>query len=187
MALKLLPPRGCHPSCLLHQLLIVLLLVQLEPMRPCNALDTDYCIIDVDIERNQIRIDSSQLGVKELPAIFSGQRLHKFSILSIIHYIYLDLEPSEELQSVAIRVCDNTDEADVDCSAADNSSDAAITNIASASTNYVALGPIAWDLLTLGFMDLTERTNVTSIVLPMPSCPGRTEIINSNIFKLVRT
>lgn len=185
MALSRLPPRGCYPSCLLHQLLIVLLLVQLEPMRPCNALDTDYCIIDVDIERNQIRIDSS-LGVKELPAIFFGQRLHKFSILYIIHYIYLDLEPSEELQSVTIRVCDNTDNTDMECSA-DNSSNAAITNMASASANYLALGPITWDLVTLGFMDLTERTNVTTIALPLPPCAGRAEIINSNIFKLVRT
>ena len=178
MARSRFPPRGWAA---LQQLLIVLL-VQLE-MMPCNAMNTDYCITDVDIERNQIRLGSSSLGAEEIPAIFVGQRWHKFSLLSIIRYIYL--EPSDQLQSPPIRVCDDTDETDIDCSA-DNSSDAVTTNIiASASANYLALGPIAWDLVTLGFMDLSERTNVTTIVLPWPPCPERAEIINRNIFKLV--
>ena len=187
MALSHFPPRGCYPSgrfklAALQQLLIVFLVqLQLE-MMPCNAVDTGYCITDVDIERGQIRLDSSQLEVKELPAIFVGQRLHKFALLSIIHYIYL--EPSKQPQSPTIRLCDNTDETDIDCSA-DNSSDAATTNIASASANYLALGPLAWDLVTLGFMDLSDRTNVTTVVLPWPPCPERAEIINRNIFKLV--
>jgi hypothetical protein len=36
---------------------------------------------------------------------------------------------------------------------------------------------MTWDFLTLGAMDAAERTNVTTIILPAPPCPGSEETV----------
>ena len=172
----------------LQQLLIVILL-QLEA-RPCGGyagVTSDFCITHVDVENDKIEIEGNST-LQELSARFVGDRLQKFSVFSILHYVYLQpASESEQKYSEAliIHVCDDTDDGDEDCRAY-NSTDVATTNIASTSTNYAALGPTTWDLLTLGFMDLTERANVSTIFLPLHPCPGRAEIVTTSILKLVR-
>lgn len=178
MASPLRVSSGRWTALALQQLLIVILL-QLEAM-PCNGYG-DFCITHVNVENDKIEIEGNST-LQELSAKFVGNRLSKFSLFSVVHYIYL--QPSEQPYSLIIRVCDDTDRGDKDCRAY-NSSDVATTNIASTSTNYAALGPITWDLLTLGFMDLTERANVSTIFLPLPPCPERDEIVTTSILKLV--
>lgn len=172
---------GRWTALALQQLLIVILL-QLEAV-PCNGYG-DFCITHVNVENEKIEIEGNST-LQELSAKFVGDRLSKFSLFSVIHYVYLQPSESEQKYSLIIHVCDDTDLGDKDCRPY-NSSDVATTNIASTSTNYAALGPVTWDLLTLGFMDLTERANVSTIFLPLPPCPGRAEIVTTSILKLVR-
>ena len=163
------------------QQLIIVILLQLEAM-PCNGYG-DFCITHVDVENDKIQIEGNST-LQELSARFVGDRLPKFSVFSILHYVYLQPSESERRYSLIIHVCDDTDDGDEDCRAY-NSSDVTATNIASTSTNYAALGPTTWDLLTLGFMDVTERANISTIFLPLHPCPGRDEIVTTSILKLV--
>ena len=66
-----------------------------------------------------------------------------------------------------------------------STADVAAAYIGSASSLYAALGPAAVDVVTLGALKVAERTNVTSLYLPYPPCPGRETRVHFGIFKQV--
>ena len=47
--------------------------------------------------------------------------------------------------------------------------------VAASRQHHASLGPAAFDFLTLGAMDASERTNITIISLPAPPCNGLEE------------
>ena len=59
--------------------------------------------------------------------------------------------------------------------------------VASYSPYLSSLGAAAWDVMTLGSTDASERTNITTIVLPLQACPGPNQRrVYHQIFQLVR-
>ena len=59
--------------------------------------------------------------------------------------------------------------------------------VASYSPYLASLGAAAWDVMTLGSTDASERINMTTIVLPLQACPGPNQRrVYNQIFQLVR-
>ena len=57
--------------------------------------------------------------------------------------------------------------------------------VAASRQHHASLGPAAFDFLTLGAMDASERTNITIISLPALPCNGLEEKIHGKAFQLV--
>ena len=182
-------------------LLIAFLFLQLLVV-PCNAQGSGfYCISSVDVanskvslrmyynveERNKVslRVRDFDDGVQ---VKLVGPLFKTFSLLSVVHCAHQNLSDYNRPQSVRIVVCDDQaeDDGNIHCNTRSNSSDPAATYIARVSANYDGLGPMLWDLLTLGSMDVAERTNITTIILPAFPCQGVAERIHTDIFRLVR-
>ena len=149
------------------------------------------CITDIGVENDLAKIFYHPGGLRAQPTFyevasciagphFLGGNL----LLSIVHFTNLNrtFVPGERgYVSVYNEVDDNRTTNHLI-----SRDEPSATYIASAGAHYAALGPAAWDLLTLGVMDAEERTNVTSIVLPVPPCQGMEERVYTSAFKLVR-
>ena len=134
-------------------LLITFLCLKLLAV-PCNAQPV-YCISDVDVANSKV---SFYFGNYEerVQVKLVGPLFKTFFLLSVVHYSHQNHSEYERPLPVPIVVCDN--QAEDDGCTHSNSSDPAATYVARVSANYDGLGPMLWDLLTLGSMDVTERT-----------------------------
>ena len=162
-------------------LLIAFLCLQLLVV-PCNAQQF-YCISDVDVANNRASFSFGNYEERAQVKLV-GPLFKTFSLLSVVHYVHQNHSEYDRLRPASIVVCD--DQAEDDGNTHSNSSDPAATYIARVSANYDGLGPMLWDLLTLGSMDVAERTNITTIVLPASPCQGMAESIHTDVFRLVR-
>ena len=161
----------------------------------CNAeQDRSQCVFDVNPKCTNVNARYSDYPdfcykVRESNGakiqIFEGivgDLLSKHSLLYVVRYTVLNTSALyyryDELYLNVTNDKANEDRA--------NSTVPIATYVASRSAHHAALGPMTWDFLTLGAMDAAERTNVTTIILPAPPCPGSEETVYVKTLRQVR-
>ena len=199
--MALIPSRSrqAPAAAIIRLLLVVIVHVLLATL--CNAEPTkDACIQDVDVDSGLARISSyeiSALPPRELQAtlLFPGAAFPENGLVTVLR-VHVN-SSSGELQrcfrfrmsasyscSLNVPVVNDLDAGD-EFNWTSPTADVAASYIGSASSLYAALGPAAVDVVTLGALNAAERTNVTSLYLPYPPCPGRERRVHLGIFKQV--
>ena len=190
------PPSSC--CCATVQLLVIILQLLVH----CSAeQDLSQCLSDVgpyNYNKGHVvypcyNVDCSfryavgesdgdhVLGQRKMAVTIVGDILSKSSLLYVVHYAVRNASDAPLPGPLLLNVT-NDDEHE-DCA---NSTVPIATYVASRSAHHAALGPMTWDFLTLGAMDAAERTNVTTIILPAPPCPGSEETVYVKTLRQVR-
>ena len=173
-----------------HLTAVLQVAIVLQLTTQCRPTMQRDCIADIDVEKG---LAHTSVGSRvELPLLKGSitqagpHFLSKYLQLCVLHYV---ISNYSGLNTSYISVYNEMEKGDDNSTAnrhLPSRDDAAATYLASASTHYAALGPAAWDLLTLGVLDTEERSNVTLIVLPDSPCQGMEKRVYSAAFKLVR-
>ena len=174
----------------------VLLLILLVSLQYCYSTSHHHdntlshhdtvqpCIADLDSDNMKARIfnPSQNLDYEMTVSLTAKHFLPNFAVLDILQFVVqnnsvLDLSIEEVFISLYDAEADTTSSLPV------------IANyVASTRQHHVSLGPAAWDLLTLGAMDTSNRANRSIISLPAPPCMGSEleKRIYSRAFQMVR-
>ena len=179
----------------------VLLLILLVSLQYCYSTSHHHdntlshhdtvqpCIADLDSDNMKARIfnPSQNLDYEMTVSLTAKHFLPNFAVLDILQFVVqnnsvLDLSVKELFISLY-----DAERAEEECN--HTTSLPVIANyVASTRQHHVSLGPAAWDLLTLGAMDTSNRANRSIISLPAPPCMGSEleKRIYSRAFQMVR-
>ena len=178
----------------------VLLLILLVSLQYCYSTSHHHdntlshhdtvqpCIADLDSDNMKARIfnPSQNLDYEMTVSLTAKHFLPNFAVLDILQFVVqnnsvLDLSVEELFISL------NDAEAEEECNHTTSGLPVIANYVASTRQHHVSLGPAAWDLLTLGAMDTSNRANRSIISLPAPPCMGSLEKrIYSRAFQMVR-
>ena len=146
-----------------------------------------YCVGDVDPGEGQVTLfewhDDRRRETQPQPLLFMGPDYFPENVLlSRVRFSFL-MSPSYE--SLHVYVFDELSDENEGWQL--NDTLPGPSYIASYSSLFPSLGVAVWDVLTLGSIDASERTNISTFLLPVPACPGPNQLrIYSKVVQMVR-
>ena len=166
--------------------ILLLLAALLACSFPVSLQQEDYCVRDVDLDKEVVFMATQREGrvhpAGRYPLSFEGPSFFvKPTVLRFVRFHFLNL--SGIYGYFTIFAFDDISEEEQP--GRPNDTFSGPTFLASSSQFYTSLGAAAWDVLTLGSTDASDRTNITSILLPFHACPGPN--VYNKIFRTVRT
>ena len=152
------------------ELIVIFLCIFYSCLAQCDAQET--CISSVDASNRLVRFgpDGGATDVRV------DRPLMKAALLSIVR-IHLPCNQSQDLDEV--RLSEGTGECD-------GNNGSIVTIVATQNRMFYLLGPLLYDVLTLGAMDVSERTNITDMLLPFAPCEDREDEVYRETVRLVR-
>lgn len=148
--------------------------------------DGQYCIGDVDLSQGRVTLfewyGDRLVEHQPQPLLFLGpDYFPEHVLLSCIRFSFL-ISPSYESLHMSV-----FDELSEEGGLQLNDTLPGPSYVASYSSLFPSLGVAVWDALTFGSTDASERTNISTFLLPVPACPGPNQPrIYSRIVQMVR-
>jgi len=135
--------------------------------------EVQTCISGVDASNRHVQFNNNLAYPVRV-----DRPLMKAALLSIVR-IHLPCNQSQDLEEV--RLCE-----DAECDGNNGSVVTMVTMVAARNRMFYLLVPLLYDVLTLGAMDVSERTNITDMLLPFTPCEDREDEVYRETVRLVR-
>ena len=162
---------SCRPAAMHFRMkLAVVLFLHVLSFSLAKSDDDVTCISDVDASKRRIKYNNDAVYDVRV-----DRPLLSAALLSIVR-IHLPCNLSQDLQEA--RLCE-----DAEC---DGNNSSTVTVVAARNRMFHKLGPLLYDVLTLGAMEVSERVNITDMLLPSAPCEDREDEVYRETARLVR-